>query len=84
MKSTKDLLAVKLDDGRTVVVSAPTGQAFEDYLVEDNLGRIGRVINKETDYNGNLKKFLAQFQTVYKANRVWMVAWESEEVKPNA
>lgn len=84
MKTIKDLLAVKLDDGRTVVVSAPSGVAFDGYLVEDNLGRIGRVINKETDYDGNLKKFLAQFQTVYKAKRVWAVSWESAEVVTNA
>ena len=84
MSSCKDILAVKLEDGRIFVVSAPYGQAFEGFLVEDNLGRIGRVISKETDYDGSLKKFMAQFQTIYKAKRIWSTTWEAAEVKKDA
>ena len=84
MQNAKDLLAIKLDDGRTFAVSAPYGQAFEGYLVEDNLGRVGRVIAKETDYDGSLKEFMAQFLTVYRANRIWSLGWESTEVKKDA
>lgn len=84
MHGCKDLLAVKLFDGRTVVVSAPHGQAFEDYLVEDNLGRVGRVISVEVDYDGSVKKFMAQFETIYKARRVWGPVWEAAEVKTDA
>lgn len=84
MQNAKDLLAVKLEDGRTMLVSAPHGEAYENYLVEDNLGRIGRVISKETDYDGSLKKFMAQFQVIYKAKRIWMLGWEVAEVKTDA
>ena len=84
MNSCKDLLAVKLDDGRMICVSAPHGRAFEDYRVEDNLGRVGRVISAEVDYDGNLKKFLSQFETIYKAKRVWAITWEAAEVKADA
>lgn len=84
MQTCKDLLAVKLDDGRVICVSAPRGKAFEDYRVEDNLGRVGRVISCEVDCDGSLKKFLAQFETIYKAQRVWSLTWESAEVKTDA
>ena len=84
MTQAKDLLAVKLLDGRTVVVAAPYGVAFEGYLVEDDLGRIGRVINKEMDYDGSLRRFLEQFENIYTARVVWSVAWEAQEVKTDA
>lgn len=84
MQVYKDILAVRLEDGRTICVSAPGGTAFERDMVRTTTGLIGQVIAKEADYDGSIKKLLTEFVTVRKADRIWAVAWEAAEVKTDA
>lgn len=79
MTQLKDLLAVKLEDGRTICVSAPYGRAFEGFLVETTSGHIGRVVQVECARQGDgLEKLVSRFATIFKAKNIWSVSWQME------
>ena len=81
MQSYKDLLAVKLEDGRTICVCAPGYKALDGFLVETTNGYIGRVIQVEMAVPEETKQFVSRFATIYTAKNIWAVSWQREAAK---